>query len=72
MAYGSSIPNPSPKFQRFYIDFATVKKGFIAGCGLAIGLDGCFMENPYKGEILIAIGRYTNNQIYPLTWIVVQ
>src|SRR4051812_13244341 len=38
----------------------------------AIGLDGCFFKGVVKGELLCAIGRDANNQMYPLAWVVVE
>ena len=36
-----------------------------------IDLDGCFLKGKVKGELLDAIGWDGNNQIYPITWAVV-
>ncbi|GJW90711.1 multidrug resistance-associated protein 5 [Tanacetum coccineum] len=36
-----------------------------------IGLDGCFLTHTCKGQLLTAIGRDGNNQMYPITWFVV-
>jgi len=41
------------------------------GCGKVIGLDGCFLKGKIKGELLTAIGRDANNQVYPIAWAVV-
>ncbi|XP_019181393.1 PREDICTED: uncharacterized protein LOC109176417 [Ipomoea nil] len=53
---------------RFYVCFAAVKKGFLEGCSKVIGLDGCFFKGMLKGEILSAVGRDANNQMYPIAW----
>ena len=31
-------------FERFYMCFGAIKKGFLAGCRKVIGLDGCFFK----------------------------
>jgi hypothetical protein len=59
-------------FQRFYVCFNAMKKGFRAGCRKVIGLDGCFFKGACQGELLCAIGRDANNQMYPVAWAVVE
>jgi hypothetical protein len=43
----------------------------MAGCRKVIGLDGCFFKGSTNGELLCAIGRDANNQMYPVAWAVV-
>nr|KAJ0207769.1 hypothetical protein LSAT_V11C500254770 [Lactuca sativa] len=62
---GSSV------FKRFYVCFKAIKDGWIRGCRRVIGLDGCFLKGQCKGELLTAIGRDGNNQVYPIAWAVV-
>ncbi|GJR24919.1 calcium/proton exchanger [Tanacetum coccineum] len=64
--YGNSY------FRRFYICFKGVKDGWKAGCRRVIGLDGCFLKHTCRGELLTAIGRDANNQMYPIAWAVVK
>jgi hypothetical protein len=59
-------------FQSFYVCFHALKEGFKAGCRQVIGLDGCFFKGAVKGELLCAIGRDANNQMYPVAWAVVE
>lgn len=56
-----------PTFYRFYVCFEACRKGFLAGCRKVIGLDGCFFKGR-AGELLCAVGRDANNQIYPIAW----
>jgi hypothetical protein len=49
-----------------------MKLGFKAGCRKVIGLDGCFCKGACQGELLCAIARDANNQMYPLAWAVVE
>ena len=37
-----------------------------------MGLDGCFLKGSVSGQILCAIGRDANNQMYPVAWAVVE
>ncbi|GKA55514.1 calcium/proton exchanger [Tanacetum coccineum] len=64
--YGNSY------FRRFYICFKRVKDGWKAGCKRVIGLDVCFLKHTCRGELLTAIGRDANNQMYPIAWAVVK
>jgi len=61
-----------PVFQRMYICLDACKKGFMAGCRKVLGLDGCFFKGATNGELLCAIGRDANNQMYPIAWAVVE
>ncbi|KAB8103767.1 hypothetical protein EE612_036365 [Oryza sativa] len=60
-----------PVFKRIYICLDACKKGFLAGCRKVIGLDGCFFKGAKNGELLCAIGKDANNQMYPIAWAVV-
>uniref|UniRef100_A0A0A9HV19 SWIM-type domain-containing protein n=1 Tax=Arundo donax TaxID=35708 RepID=A0A0A9HV19_ARUDO len=57
---------------RMYICFDACKRGFLARCRKVIGLDGCFFKGPTTGELICAMGRDGNNQMYPIAWVVVE
>ncbi|GJR07428.1 calcium/proton exchanger [Tanacetum coccineum] len=59
-------------FRRVYACFKGVKDGWLAGFRKVIGLDGCFLKHTCRGELLVAIGRDANNQMYPIAWAVVK
>ncbi|KAL4558095.1 hypothetical protein LXL04_036291 [Taraxacum kok-saghyz] len=59
-------------FQRMYVCFKAIKHGWMIGCRRVIGLDGSFLKGPCQGELLIAIGRDPNNQVFPIAWAVVE
>lgn len=65
-------PGEKSRFLRMYIGFDSLKKGWLAGCRKIIGMDGCFLKGICKGELLCAIGRDANNQMFPLAWAVVE
>ena len=46
--------------------FHALKEGFKAGCRKVIGMDGCFLKGQCKGQLLCAISKDGNNQMYPL------
>jgi hypothetical protein len=55
-------------FERFYVCFHGLRKGFLVGCRKVIGLDGCWFKGANNGNLLSAIGRDANNQMYPIAW----
>ncbi|GJW73748.1 hypothetical protein Tco_0133118 [Tanacetum coccineum] len=59
-------------FSRLYVCYKGLKDGWIAGCRRVIGIDGCFLTHHCKGELLSAIGRDANNQMFPIAWAVVR
>ncbi|XP_056858366.1 uncharacterized protein LOC130507717 [Raphanus sativus] len=58
-------------FDRFYVCFRVLKDTWKAHCRPVFGIDGCFLKSTTKGQLLAAVGRDANNQIYPLAWAVV-
>jgi hypothetical protein len=66
------LPDLPTKFQRLYFSLAAMKSNFLVSCRPIIGLDGCFLKGPHKGQLLAAISRNANNQIYPVTFAVVE
>ncbi|KAL4583469.1 hypothetical protein LXL04_008042 [Taraxacum kok-saghyz] len=65
------MPDSTVYFNRMYVCFKGVKDGWIEGCRRVIGIDGCFLKGICRGELLSAVGRDANNQMYPLAWAVV-
>ncbi|GJU04070.1 hypothetical protein Tco_1114408 [Tanacetum coccineum] len=63
--------NGNSYFKRFYVCFKGVKDGWLEGCRKIIGLDSFFPKQTCKGELLTAMGRDANNQMYPIAWEVV-
>lgn len=49
-----------------YVCFDTLKKERKEGCRRLIEFDGYFVKSACKGELLIAVGRNENNQIFPI------
>ena len=58
-------------FRGIYVCFAAMKEGFGRGCRKIIGLEGCFLKSYVKGELLAAIGRDGNSQMFPIAWAIV-
>ncbi|XP_019234777.1 PREDICTED: uncharacterized protein LOC109215211 [Nicotiana attenuata] len=51
--------------------FDALKKGWLEGCRRIIGFDGCFLKGACKGELLVAVGKNGNQQMFRITWAVV-
>ncbi|GJZ83674.1 mutator type transposase [Tanacetum coccineum] len=52
-------PNPESltrTFRRVYVCLEALKQGFRACCREILGLDGCFMSDPWPGQILTSVG----------------
>ena len=59
-------------FDKFYVCFKALKTIWRAYCRTIFRIDGCFMKSTSKGQLLAAVGRDANNQIYPVAWEIVQ
>ena len=59
-------------FERLYICFEALKKGFKDGCRLILGLDGCHLKGNQRVQILTAVEIDTNNGKYPLAFSVIE
>ncbi|XP_060183295.1 uncharacterized protein LOC132613289 [Lycium barbarum] len=58
-------------FVYFYVCLQAFKQGWLDGCRKIIGFDGCFLKGACKGELLVAVEKNENNQMYPIAWAVV-
>jgi len=61
------MPEVSCRFQRMYVSLTVMKKGFNDGCRPVIGLDACFLKGVYKGQLMTAIRKDANNNMYPIS-----
>ena len=50
----------------------TLKAGWKSGCRPIIGLDGCFLKTVCGGQLLSAVGRDGNNQMFPIAHSIVE
>ena len=66
------LPNHPTCFHRLYFSLTAMKKGFRASCRPIIGLNGWFSKGPYKGQLLSAISRDGNNNMYPVALVIVE
>ncbi|XP_021771768.1 uncharacterized protein LOC110735899 [Chenopodium quinoa] len=57
-----------PLLLRMFICLAPLRKGFMSGCRPLIGVDGYHLKGPYPGQILVAVSKDGDNNIYPIAW----
>ncbi|XP_017426258.1 uncharacterized protein LOC108334835 [Vigna angularis] len=60
-----------PIFKRFYACLKACKDSFVS-CRPIIGLDGAFLKGRHHGELLTAMARDANNQMFPLAYAIVE
>ncbi|XP_021726150.1 uncharacterized protein LOC110693302 [Chenopodium quinoa] len=49
-----------------------VELGWVDGCRKVICVDGCFLKTFLGGQLLSAVGRDGNKQMYPIAWAVAE
>ncbi|KAL0387990.1 UNVERIFIED_CONTAM: hypothetical protein Sradi_2680800, partial [Sesamum radiatum] len=59
------------RFSKFYVCFGALKIGFKQTCGKIIGVDRFHLKGPNGGILLIVVGVDTNNNLYPISYAVV-
>ncbi|XP_073308838.1 uncharacterized protein [Primulina huaijiensis] len=65
------IDHCSNKFKRLFICFNACATGFIRGCRPLVFLDGTHIKNKYKGNILVAVAKDANDDLFTLAYSVV-
>ncbi|XP_021775504.1 uncharacterized protein LOC110739345 [Chenopodium quinoa] len=68
---GIDSPEP-PLFIRMFICLRPLRDGFAKGCRPLIGLDGCHLKGAYPGQILVAVAKDGNSNLFPLAWATVE
>lgn len=59
-------------FERIYIGFSALRKGFMIDCRRIIGFVGCFLKTILGGVLLAAVEKDCNQKMYPIAWAVVE
>ena len=54
----------------FYLD--ACKRGFLAGCRPLIGIDCCYLKGTTEGQLLVAVGKDGNDNIFPIAYAIVE
>lgn len=68
---GSKQANP-PVFQRLFCCFEGLQKGWREGCRKVICVDAAFLKTFLGGQIIAAVGRDANEQMFPIAWAAVE
>ncbi|XP_022568086.1 uncharacterized protein LOC111211355 [Brassica napus] len=58
-------------FEKFYTCFESQKVGWKSACRRIIHLDGTFLKGRMKGQLLTAVGRDPNDQMFIIAWALV-
>ncbi|XP_043724216.1 uncharacterized protein LOC122671178 [Telopea speciosissima] len=67
-----SLPIQPPVFERLFVSFNSMRKGFIEGCRPFIGLDGTHLKTTRGGVLLSAIALDANQGIFPVGLAIVE
>ena len=61
-----------PVLHRLFVCFDGLKKWWLEGCQKIICIDACFLKTFRSGQLLAAMGRDGNDQMYPIAWAIVE
>ena len=59
-------------FKGMYVCLDACKRGFLAGCRLFIRIDCCHLKGTTEGQLLVAIGKDRNDNIFPIAYAIVE
>ena len=59
-------------FQRFYLCLDAYKIGFLTYCRKVIGVYRCHLKGRFKGQMLCAIGKDSNENMFPISFAIVE
>ena len=59
-------------FERMYVCLDACKREFLAGCRPLIGIDGCHLKWTTGGQLLVAIWKDGNDNIFPIAYAIVE
>ncbi|XP_051133113.1 uncharacterized protein LOC127252829 [Andrographis paniculata] len=60
------------RFQRIYVFLSACKRGFLEGCRLVVGVDGCWLKDSFGGQLLSVVGIDANHNIFPIVYAMVE
>ena len=67
-----NVPLKPPVFQRFFVCYSGLSKGWLQNCRKVICIDACFIKTFLGGVLLAAVGRDANDQMFPIAWAVAE
>ena len=59
-------------FERMYVWLDACKRGFFAGCRPLIGIYGCHLKGTTGQQLLVAIGKDENDNIFSIAYAIVE
>ncbi|RVW19595.1 hypothetical protein CK203_116607 [Vitis vinifera] len=60
------------QYERLWDYAAAIRKGFLEGCRPLIGIDGCHLKGTTGGQLLVAVGKDGNDNIFPIAFAIVE
>ncbi|CAK8534363.1 unnamed protein product [Lathyrus sativus] len=66
------VSDIGPIFERIYVCLKACKAAFAYTCRPLIGMDACFLKGEYGGQLMAAVGKDRNNQIYLIAYVMVE
>ena len=66
------LENLSTSFPEVVCLFDGVKKWWLEGCRKQICVNACFLKTFLGGQLLVVMGRDSNDQMHPIAWAVVE
>jgi hypothetical protein len=59
-------------FQRMYVCMDACKKGWVSGCRPIVSVDACHLKGHLGGQLMCAIGKDGNDDIFPIAYAVME
>ena len=72
VACSSDVAISKPKFKILFISCKGCIDGFLKGCRLLIGLDGCHLKGSFGGVLVTIVSLDVENHCFPLAFRVVE
>ncbi|KAK9273792.1 hypothetical protein L1049_018602 [Liquidambar formosana] len=66
------MPRALPVFRRMYVCLEACKRGFVEVCRPIIGIDACHLKGPCGMQLMAAVGRDLNEQMFPIAIAIVE
>ena len=66
------IQTVNDMFKRMYVCLDACKRGFLVGCRPLIGIDGCHLKGTTEGQLLVAVGKDGNDNIFLIAYVIIE
>jgi MULE transposase domain/MuDR family transposase len=68
----AKVETDNSVFKRYYICLVACKIGFLQGCRPIIGVDACHLKGRTSGQLMVAVGKDGNENMFPIAYAVVE